>query len=827
MLNAYFLDENKQNSKKLIGKAGQKLLNLKSLDLNVRDGFILQQYTSNDLAGLKNAIFKLEQKTKTKFGGKSNPLVLSIKGDSASGIRGLGCCDGIGLNDEIVNKTNTQEVKVGYLRLIKFYAENVCGYDEKKYKIRKNFDLDEQIEKFKNKFKKSSGREFPQDVWEVLNDVLCACVASNSSDRLKLTRELYGINENESFSIIVQQSVLGCNVLKGCANSRALNQVLRCKKYKNIQIFNLDNVAQLSSEISEKLSKILKKLEKNEKNAVKVDFFVKKSKIYVDDFNVINANKNDKIKIIYSLAIDKIVSKTQAVMMIDDKIISPLLHPQLDFVKGLTNREIAQGLPVSPGAACGRLCLSVDEAKRVLKKGMGAILVCLDTSPEELEELKKINGLLAARGGMTSHASVVARGMGVPCIVGCSSLKIDQDLHEISIGGKILKEGVYISIDGESGKVFDKEFKISPPSISFELDQILSWADNISRLKVLANADNKKDALTALEFGAKGIGLCRTEHMFFDKDRIKYMREMILASGLEDRKRALGKILPFQQGDFENLFTVMKDYSVTIRLLDPPLHEFLPRDEVSIKELAKDMDISLEELKEKIVVLKEFNPMMGHRGLRLAITYPEIAKMQTEAIIKAAINVNKKLGCRVQPEIMIPLTCDVKEFEYVKNIVDEKAREIMRRENMKLKYKVGSMIELPRACLTADKIAEKAEFFSFGTNDLSQMTFGMSRDDSGKFLDEYYSKGILEKNPFKVLDEKGVGKLIKIACEKGKGARENLKIGVCGEQGGDPNSIKFFNKLDIDYVSCSPFRVPMARVSTAQARIIELNLVKN
>ena len=505
-------------------------------------------------------------------------------------------------------------------------------------------------------------------------------------------------------------------------------------------------------------------------------------------------------------------------MRINEKDISSVLHSEFDFVKGGNKKEVAVGLAASPGAACGRICLSPKFAQKVIKQGNKAILVCNDTSPEELEELKKISGLLAVRGGITSHASVVARGMGIPCVVGCNNLKIDYSMGEILLGGKVLKEGVYISIDGSTGRVYDKELKIKSPEISNEFKEILKWADGFANMEVLTNADNPKDALTALNFGAKGIGLCRTEHMFFEKDRIKYMREMILASDTKQREIALSKILPIQKNDFISLFKIMKGYPVTIRLLDPPLHEFLPKDEKSINELAKDLKTSSEKLKEKIESLKEFNPMMGHRGLRLAITYPEIARMQTEAIITAAIELNNQ-GYNIKPEIMIPLTSGEKEFEFVKNIVKNHIKSITFGKKVKLKYKIGSMIELPRACMIADKIANHAEFFSFGTNDLSQMTFGMSRDDCGKFLDEYYAKGILDSNPFKTIDEKGVGKLVQIACELGRKTKKNLKIGVCGEQGGDPLSIEFFDKVGLDYVSCSPFRVPVARIAVAQTSI--------
>lgn len=800
MSKVYFLDKNENFDNALIGARGQRLSLLLKVGAKLPHGFILSNDVYDDFCKGKdifidNEIEMLEKQAEKKLGGK-NPLILSISGDCQSGKNGLLACSGVGLNDKIVEALDSDEVWLKYAKLIKFYGENVKGHSHKKYRIPKKLDSKNLAIKFKSVYKKIAKEDFPQDVKMMLREIVKVCFASNLSIRMKLTRKLYGLNESEKCSVVIQE-----DFLQEAENfCRFENKRSNEKKY-------------------EKLEKISKKLEKKLKNGIKIKYFVEKDKIVVKDFSIFKPSKNDYLKMLCQLEKEKILSKEDVVLAVTDKNISSLLHSQFDFLGLSSDKHIAKGLPASPGAACGRICLSGEFAKRVLKSGCGAILVCEDTSPEELSDLKNLNGLLATRGGMTSHASVVARGMGVPCVVGCSDLKIDYEMKEVLIGNQVLKEGVFISIDGESGRVYDKEIKVKPAQITDELNVILDYADQISKLKVLANADNEKDAKVALNFGAKGIGLCRTEHMFFEKDRIRFIREMILANDKEQRKNALAKILPIQKSDFVSLFVVMKNLPVTIRLLDPPLHEFLPKDENSIKELALDMGLSEDSVKAKIESLKEFNPMMGHRGLRLAITFPEIAKMQVEAIISAAIEAESDYGVNVKPEIMIPLTSGEREFEFVKNIVDEKVEEIFAKEGKRLKYKVGSMIELPRACLIADKIAKTAEFFSFGTNDLSQMTYGMSRDDSGRFLEDYYANDIFSQNPFKVIDKNGVGKLIQIACQKGREARNNLKIGVCGEQGGEPNSIEFFDKIGLDYVSCSPFRVPIARLATAQARI--------
>lgn len=824
MSNIYLLKSNECFDKNKIGAHGNRLAFLLHNSINVRNGVILSFDVYDNFKnyqGFDEVIFesveKIEMVTKRKFGALKKPLILSAVGDCSSGINGLLKVDGLGLNDEIVKKMGVNNVGDTYLKLIKFYAEKVKGHDSKYYRINNEQTIG-LIEKFKKNYKKIEGNQFPQNVKDIFRDVIYAIFASNKSDRMYVTRKLLNIDTNERCSIVLQERILSQSLKNGVANSRVSQENKKSLIYKNCQIIALPEFADCDEKIKQKLLKILKKLEKTEKNAIKMQFFIKNNKIFVDDYKILKLNKNDFLRVLCELVKEKIIKKREAILKLDAKIVSSLLHDEFDFLKGGNKKEVGTGLAASPGAACGRICLSSNFAQKVISQGQKAILVCNDTSPEELEGIKHLSGLLAARGGITSHASVVTRGMGIPCVVGCNDLKIDYLMGEILLGGRILKEGVYISLDGSTGKVYDKELSIKSCEINNEFKEILNWADRFARLEVLANADNPKDALTALKFGAKGIGLCRTEHMFFEKDRIKYMREMILASDTKQREVSLSKILPIQKNDFISLFKIMKGYPVTIRLLDPPLHEFLPKDEKSINEFAKDLKTSSEKLKEKIESLKEFNPMMGHRGLRLAITYPEIAKMQTEAIITAAIELNKQ-GYNIKPEIMIPLTSGEKEFEFVKNIVKNHIKSIIFDKKIKLKYKIGSMIELPRVCMIADKIAKHAEFFSFGTNDLSQMTFGMSRDDCGKFLDEYYAKGILDSNPFKTIDEKGVGKLVQIACGLGRKTKKNLKIGVCGEQGGDPLSIEFFDKVGLDYVSCSPFRVPVARIAAAQASL--------
>jgi len=514
---------------------------------------------------------------------------------------------------------------------------------------------------------------------------------------------------------------------------------------------------------------------------------------------------------------EKMLTIEEAVMKVDPKQLDQLLHPAFDEQALIDGEVIATGLAASPGAAAGKVYFTAEDAKTANEAGERVILVRLETSPEDIEGMAAAQGILTVRGGMTSHAAVVARGMGTCCVSGCGELSVNEEMRQFKVGGVTYKEGDYISLDGSTGKVYKGDIKTVKPEISGDFAKFMAWADQIRTMKVRTNADTPKDARNAVEFGAEGIGLCRTEHMFFDEERIMEVRKMILAANETERRIALDKLLPMQRSDFEGIYAAMEDRPVTVRLLDPPLHEFLPHDEDSIRELASNMKLSVEELQAKVDQLHEFNPMMGHRGCRLAVTYPEIAEMQARAIIEAAINVKKNLGFDIMPEIMIPLVGELKELKFVKDIVVETANGIIEKSGVALKYMVGTMIEIPRAAITADEIAKEAEFFSFGTNDLTQMTFGFSRDDAGNFLDDYYSNKIYESDPFAKLDQDGVGVLVEMACKKGKETRPDIKLGICGEHGGDPSSIDFCYRMGLHYVSCSPFRVPIARLAAAQA----------
>ena len=525
------------------------------------------------------------------------------------------------------------------------------------------------------------------------------------------------------------------------------------------------------------------------------------------------------LKIAVDLYNEGMLTKEEALLKVEPKQLDQLLHPNFDTDALKKATPIATGLAASPGAGCGKIYFTAEEVTEVAKRGEDTILVRLETSPEDIEGMNLARGVLTIRGGMTSHAAVVARGMGRCCVSGCGELTISEGNKTLTTkDGKVFKEGDYISVDGSTGKVYGEQIKTVEPEISGNFETFMGWADETRKLQVRTNADTPRDAKQALKFGAEGIGLCRTEHMFFEEERIFAIRQMIVSDTVEQREKALAKLLPMQRGDFEELYKEMKGYPVTIRFLDPPLHEFVPHTDEEIKPLAKELGMTFEALKDKIATLHEFNPMMGHRGCRLAVTYPEIAKMQTRAVIEAAINVDKS-GIKVVPEIMIPLVGEKKELAYVKSIVVETINQVFEEQNYKLDYKIGTMIEIPRAALTADEIAEEAEFFSFGTNDLTQMTFGFSRDDAGKFLSDYYSKQILESDPFARIDEKGVGQLVKMAAEKGRKTRKDIHLGICGEHGGDPATIDFCHRVGLDYVSCSPYRVPIARLAAAQAAI--------
>ncbi len=564
--------------------------------------------------------------------------------------------------------------------------------------------------------------------------------------------------------------------------------------------------------------KICDKLEKHYKDMQDMEFTIENNKLYMLQTRNGKRTADAALRIAVELVEEGMITKEEALLKVEPKALDQLLHPKFDDESLKNGEVIATGLAASPGAATGKIYFTADDAKEAFDNGeKDVLLVRLETSPEDIEGMVVARGILTIRGGMTSHAAVVARGMGTCCVCGCAELVIDEKAKTVTTkDGKVYKEKDYLSLDGSTGNVYGEQIKTVEPSISGNFGTFMSWADDVRTLKIRANADNGKDATVALGYGAEGIGLCRTEHMFFDEERIFNFRKMITADTVEKREDALEKILPYQQSDFEDLFTIMDGYGVTIRYLDPPLHEFLPHSDEDIKELASSLEISFEDLKTRVESLKEFNPMMGHRGCRLGVTYPEIVKMQTTAVINAAINVSKT-GKTIKPEIMIPLIGDIKELKFIKEVVINTINEILEKEKVKIEYSIGTMIEIPRAALTADEIATEADFFSFGTNDLTQMTYGFSRDDAAKFLDDYYKKQIFESDPFAKIDQNGVGELMKIAVEKGKSVKNNIKLGICGEHGGEPTSVEFCHNLGLEYVSCSPFRVPIAKLAAAQA----------
>ena len=564
---------------------------------------------------------------------------------------------------------------------------------------------------------------------------------------------------------------------------------------------------------------IVNKLENHYKDMQDMEFTIEEGKLFFLQTRNGKRTAQAALKIAVDLVSEGMLSKEEAILKVEPKQLDSLLHPTFEATSLKNTKAIAKGLPASPGAACGKVAFTAEEAKERAEKGEKVVLVRLETSPEDIEGMIAAQGILTVRGGMTSHAAVVARGMGTCCVAGCGELKVDEEKRTLEVGGKVYTDKDYISIDGSTGNIYGEAIKTVTPEISGYFATFMSWADEIRKLQVRTNADTPRDTKQAVEFGAEGIGLCRTEHMFFDEDRIMPMREMIVAKTEEERRKALSKLLPMQKGDFKAMYEALEGRPATIRFLDPPLHEFVPHSDEEIRELAGQMSLDFEELKATVEGLHEFNPMLGHRGCRLAVTYPEIAEMQTRAIIEAAIEVKNEKGYDIVPEIMIPLVGEVKELKFVKDIVDSTAKAVMNEKGITIEYHVGTMIEIPRAALTADEIAKEAEFFSFGTNDLTQMTFGFSRDDAGKFLNDYYERKIYEQDPFAKLDQVGVGQLVKMAAEKGRATRPNIKLGICGEHGGDPSSIEFCHNVGLNYVSCSPFRVPLARLAAAQAQV--------
>ena len=865
----YMFSEGNKDMKNLLGGKGANLAEMTSIGLPVPRGFTVtteactNYYESGKKISedIKNEIFdklsELEKITGKKMGDMNNPLLVSVRSGARASMPGMmDTVLNLGLNDEVcvnfAKETNNKRfVYDSYRRFIMMFADVVKGYSKSsfervldKYKedkgVKYDTDLDENdmydiAMKFKSIYKELSNNDFPQDPKEQLIEAVTAVFRSWNNERAIYYRRMNDIPSSWGTAVNVQEMVYG-NKGDDCGTGVAFtrNPATGEKKLYGEYLMNaqgedvvagvrtpksIDTLKEVMPDAYNEFVKTCEILESHYRDMQDMEFTIENGKLFMLQTRNGKRTGSAAIKIAVDLYNEGMITKEEALLKVEPKQLDQLLHPTFDseVLKSVT--PIATGLAASPGAACGKIYFTAADATKHAKDGEDVILVRLETSPEDIEGMNLARGVLTIRGGMTSHAAVVARGMGRCCVSGCGELTVNEDNKTLTTSeGVVFKEGDYISIDGSTGKVYGTQVKTVEPEISGDFETFMSWADEVRKLEVRTNADTKRDAHQAVKFGAEGIGLCRTEHMFFEKDRIFAIREMIVSDTKEQRQKALAKLLPMQRGDFEELFKEMNGYPVTIRFLDPPLHEFVPHTEEEIKDLAKDLDVTFEELKTKIESLHEFNPMMGHRGCRLSITFPEIAVMQTRAVIEAAINVEKS-GIKVKPEIMIPLVGDPKELKYVKNIVVETIEKVFEEQDYKVEYMIGTMIEIPRAALLADEIAEDAEFFSFGTNDLTQMTYGFSRDDAGKFLNDYYEKQIFESDPFARVDTKGVGQLIEMAVEKGKKTRPNIELGICGEHGGDPSSVEFCHNVGLTYVSCSPFRVPIARLAAAQAAI--------
>ena len=866
----YLFNEGNKDMRSLLGGKGANLAEMTNIGLPVPRGFTVTTEACNKyyedgkvladsiVEEIKSSLAKLESVTGKKFGDLENPLLVSVRSGARASMPGMmDTVLNLGLNDEIAesfaNKINNKRfVYDSYRRFIQMFADVVKGYSKSKFEeiidevkvekgVKDDIDLDENdmvtlTNKFKTAYKEFAGEDFPQDPFTQLIEAVKAVFRSWNNERAIYYRRINDIPSSWGTAVNVQEMVYGNSGNKsGTGVAFTRNPATGEKKLFGEYLINaqgedvvagirtpseIDTLKQVMPEVYDEFAKIAQMLEDHYNDMQDMEFTIENGKLFILQTRNGKRTASAAVKIAVDLVNEGRISKEDAVLMVEPKSLDALLHPTFTADALKSGKVIGKGLAASPGAGTGKIYFNAEDVIKAKNAGIDAILVRLETSPEDIEGMNSSKGVLTIRGGMTSHAAVVARGMGICCVSGVSSFTLDEEKKTLKTSdGKTFKEGDYLSIDGSTGNVYEGKLEMQEASISGDFGVFMSWADEARDLSIRTNADTPKDAKQARDFGAEGIGLCRTEHMFFEKDRIFNFRKMICATTVEERKAALEKILPYQRSDFEGLFEAMAPYSVVIRYLDPPLHEFLPKEEKEIAELAKDLSKSVEDLKAIIDSLKEFNPMMGHRGCRLAITYPEIAEMQTRAVIEAAINVGKK-GIKVTPEIMIPLVGDVKELKYVKEIVVRVADEIIKDAGADLKYEVGTMIEIPRAAILADKIASVAEFFSFGTNDLTQMTYGFSRDDAGKFLESYYEKGIFESDPFARIDTEGVGELMRIASEKGRKTRKDISLGICGEHGGDPSSIAFCDSLGFNYVSCSPFRVPIARLAAARAAIM-------
>ncbi len=862
------VSEGDASMRNLLGGKGANLAEMVSLGIPVPAGFTIttevctayyannKTWPANLEAQVREALAKVEEAMGAKFGDPENPLLLSVRSGARVSMPGMmDTILNLGINDEVAEglakRTNNPRFAYdSYRRFIQMYGDVVLGVDHDKFEEQLEAqkkkagvqldsdleaeDLKELVERYKQLVEKEIGKGFPVDPWEQLVGAINAVFDSWNTPRAVTYRRLNDIPHDWGTAVNVQAMVFGnMGPTSGTGVAFTRNPSTGENEFYGEYLFNaqgedvvagirtpqpIETLKDAMPEVYEELVSIYKKLEAHYKDMQDVEFTIQDGKLYMLQTRAGKRTAAAALRIAVEMVEEGLIDKKTAVTRVDPNQLDQLLHPRFDEEAVKKAQVIAKGLPASPGAAVGRVVFFAEDAEKWAERGEKVILVRNETSPEDIGGMHSAQGILTARGGMTSHAAVVARGMGKCCVAGAGAIRIDYEARQFTVGDVVVKEGDWISIDGTAGTVMLGQVATVQPELTGNFATIMEWADEFRAMKVRTNADTPQDARIARQFGAEGIGLCRTEHMFFADDRIGAVREMILADNEESRRKALAKLLPFQRGDFYEIFKEMSGLPVTIRLLDPPLHEFLPQDDAAIAQLAKDLGVSEKEVRDRVEALHELNPMLGHRGCRLGITYPEIYEMQVQAIMEAACQLAKE-GQKVVPEIMIPLVGTVRELEILKQVAVETAERVMKEAGVAVEYSVGTMIEVPRAALTADEIAREAEFFSFGTNDMTQMTYGFSRDDIGTFLPDYLEQNILEKDPFQSIDQKGVGQLVKIGTEKGRATRPDLKVGVCGEHGGDPSSVVFFHNVGLDYVSCSPFRVPAARLAAAQANI--------
>ena len=869
----YLFSEGDENMRELLGGKGANLAQMTRLGMPVPQGFTIsteactryyddgKKIAPEIEAEIYEYLAKMEEINGKKFGDPKNPLLVSVRSGARASMPGMmDTILNLGLNDEVAagmiagnpDPKFERFVYDSYRRFIQMFSDVVMEISKKTFEViideikdrkgvKNDIDLDvndmkELVKRFKEYYKEQKGTDFPTDPKTQMMEAVKAVFRSWDNPRANVYRRMNDIPYSWGTAVNVQPMVFGnLNENSGTGVAFTRDPATGEKALFGEYLINaqgedvvagvrtpskIDQLKQDMPQVYEQFATIAQNLENHYKDMQDMEFTIENGKLYMLQTRNGKRTAAAALKIAVDLVDEGMITEEEAVLRVDPKQLDALLHPQFDAKALKTAAPVGAGLAASPGAACGKVVFTAEDAKEWADKGEKVVLVRLETSPEDIEGMAAAQGILTVRGGMTSHAAVVARGMGTCCVSGCGEITMHAEEKYFELGGKKYNEGDYISLDGSTGKIYGEAVPTVEATISGDFDRFMKWADAARTLKVRTNADTPRDTAQAVKFGAEGIGLCRTEHMFFEGDRIKAMREMIVAKDVETRKKALAKILPYQQGDFEEMYRVLEGRPMTIRFLDPPLHEFLPTKEEDIAEIAGELNITVDELKAVIASLHEFNPMMGHRGCRLAVTYPEIAEMQTTAVINAAITVNKEHPeYKIVPEIMIPLVGEIKELKYVKSFVTATADKLIADAGVEMTYKVGTMIEIPRAALTADEIATEAEFFSFGTNDLTQMTFGFSRDAAGKFLDAYYDAKIYESDPFARLDQNGVGKLVKMAADLGRQTRPDIKLGICGEHGGDPSSVEFCHNIGLAYVSCSPFRVPIARLAAAQAAI--------